>query len=75
MPAGMGLRIGEVLAVSWREVDLVAGTVDIGWRLVRITGKDLLRMPCTKSTRGVAAADASVRGRHAPAAEAARRAG
>ena len=39
-----GLRIGEALAVSWSDVDLDAGTVEVDWKLIRIKGEGLLRV-------------------------------
>jgi integrase len=39
-----GLRIGEALAVAWSDVDLDAGTVDVDWKLIRITGEGLRRV-------------------------------
>jgi integrase len=44
-----GVRIGEALAVSWREIDLRSATVDIAWRLVYIQGQGVVRLPSTKS--------------------------
>lgn len=44
---GTGVRIGEALAVAWAEVDLDAGTVDVGHTLIRVTGVGLVR----KSTK------------------------
>lgn len=49
---GTGVRIGEALAVSWDEVDLDAGTVAIVWKLIRVRGKGLLRVPRLKSDAG-----------------------
>lgn len=46
-----GLRIGEALAVVWREVDLVTGELQITSTLLRVTGKGLLRKR-TKSEAG-----------------------
>ena len=46
-----GLRIGEALAVVWREVDLDSGELGITSTLLRITGKGLIRKP-TKSAAG-----------------------
>ncbi|MGI8800475.1 MAG: tyrosine-type recombinase/integrase [Pseudonocardia sp.] len=48
---GTGVRIGEALAVSWEEVDLVAGTVAIDYTLIRIKGVGLIRKR-TKSRAG-----------------------
>ena len=48
---GTGVRIGETLAVSWAEVDLVAGTVRIEHTLIRLTSVGLLRKG-TKSAAG-----------------------
>ncbi|WP_236789087.1 site-specific integrase [Amycolatopsis sp. GM8] len=39
------MRIGEALAVSWDDVDLDAATVDIEWKVTRIRGQGLRRMP------------------------------
>lgn len=46
-----GVRIGEALAVSWDEVDLESGTVDVAWHLVTIKGRGLVRQPSTKSRK------------------------
>jgi integrase len=43
-----GCRVGEALAVTWDDVDLDAGTVAIRWKLVRIKGDGLQRLPGTK---------------------------
>lgn len=43
-----GVRVGEALAVAWDEVDFDAGTVAIRWKLVRIPGDGLHRLPGTK---------------------------
>jgi integrase len=48
---GTGVRIGEALAVSWDEVDLARGLVEIEHTIIRITGVGLLRKG-TKSTAG-----------------------
>jgi len=48
---GTGVRIGEALAVSWDEVDLTAGRVEIEHTIIRITGVGLIRKG-TKSTAG-----------------------
>jgi integrase len=48
---GTGVRIGEALAVSWDEVDLAAGLVEIDHTLVRIKGVGLIRKS-TKSAAG-----------------------
>ncbi|GAA3624679.1 site-specific integrase [Kineosporia mesophila] len=44
-----GVRIGEVLAIGWDEVDLDAATVNVTWHIVRKTGAGLQRRPSTKS--------------------------
>jgi len=49
MMLATGCRIGECLAISWSDVDLDNGTVDIAWRLVRKTGTGLLRLSSTKT--------------------------
>lgn len=46
-----GLRIGEALAVVWREVDLESGELMITSTLLRVTGKGLIRKH-TKSEAG-----------------------
>lgn len=48
---GTGVRIGEALAVSWEEIDLAAGVVQIDWTLIRIKGVGLIRKS-TKSKAG-----------------------
>ena len=49
---GTGVRIGEALAVSWEDVDLTTGVVEIDHTLVRIKGVGLIR----KGTKSVAGA-------------------
>jgi integrase len=39
-----GLRIGEALAIAWTDVDLDAETVEVDWKLIRITGEGLRRV-------------------------------
>ena len=46
-----GLRIGEALAVLWRDVDLEMGALRVTSTLIRVTGQGLLRK-CTKSQAG-----------------------
>jgi integrase len=53
-----GLRIGEALAVVWREVDLDSGELGITSTLLRVTGKGLIRKR-TKSAAGGAGAGAA----------------
>jgi integrase len=48
---GTGLRIGEALAVVWREVDLDAGVLTVTSTLLRVTGQGLIRKQ-TKSKAG-----------------------
>ncbi len=47
-----GCRIGEVMAISWDEVDHEAGTLRIGWHLVRVKGRGLVRVSGAKSEAG-----------------------
>ncbi|HEX3592090.1 MAG TPA: tyrosine-type recombinase/integrase [Pseudonocardiaceae bacterium] len=53
-----GARIGEALAVSWDEIDLgtgqpsIPGTVQIVWKLSRVRGRGLLRIPRPKTEAG-----------------------
>jgi integrase len=49
MMLATGCRIGECLAIGWKEVDLDQATVDVCWRLVRRTGVGLLRLSSTKT--------------------------
>jgi integrase len=46
-----GVRIGEALGTTWKEVDLEAGTVMIDWTVIRVKGKPLYRKS-TKTTAG-----------------------
>jgi integrase len=46
-----GVRIGEALGVTWSQVDLEAGTVQITSTLIRVKGEGLLRKG-TKSAAG-----------------------
>ncbi|MET7280065.1 tyrosine-type recombinase/integrase [Kribbella sp. NPDC005582] len=48
---GTGVRIGEALAVTWSQVDLEAGTVEITHTIARVRGQGLIRKT-TKSTAG-----------------------
>lgn len=48
---GTGVRIGESLAVTWSQIDLEAGTVDITHSIARVRGEGLLRKT-TKSAAG-----------------------
>lgn len=47
-----GCRIGEIMAVSWDEVDLDARTVAICWHIVRVKGEGLHRLAGAKSEAG-----------------------
>jgi integrase len=47
-----GLRIGEALAVTWADVDLEAGTVDVDWKILRINGDGLRRVRRLKAGEG-----------------------
>ena len=40
---GTGVRIGEAIAVQWRDVDLAAGKIAITANIVRIKGRGLIR--------------------------------
>ena len=46
-----GLRIGEAVAVLWRDVDLDLGVLRVTSTLIRVTGQGLLRKR-TKSQAG-----------------------
>lgn len=50
--AASGVRIGEVLAVSWDDIDFAESTVDISHRLIRVKGKGLIRAEKTKRETG-----------------------
>jgi integrase len=43
-----GVRIGEALAVSWDELDTDAGSVRIAWKIIRVRGRGLVRVPRVK---------------------------
>lgn len=47
-----GLRIGEVLAVTWSAVDLDEGTVAVRGTVLRVKGAGLLLKPTPKSAAG-----------------------
>jgi integrase len=47
-----GVRIGEAIAVSWNEIDMQAAHVEIDHKIIRVTGKGLLRVPRPKSEAG-----------------------
>ena len=47
-----GLRIGEALAMTWADVDLDAGTVEVDWKLLRIKGEGLRRVRRLKAGEG-----------------------
>jgi len=47
-----GLRIGEDIAVSWDDIDLDASTVAIDHKMIRVTGRGLVRVPRPKSDAG-----------------------
>ncbi|MGH3568299.1 MAG: tyrosine-type recombinase/integrase [Pseudonocardia sp.] len=49
---GTGCRIGEVLALTWDDVDLDAGTVAVRHHLTRVKGEGLVRAVGTKRGDG-----------------------
>jgi len=49
---GTGLRIGEACAVTWSDVDLSAGTVDVRGTVLRVKGSGLIRRSTPKSAAG-----------------------
>jgi integrase len=49
---GTGLRIGEASAVTWRSVDLAAGTVDVLGTVVRLSGQGLSIKSAPKTKAG-----------------------
>lgn len=48
-----GLRIGEAAAVTWNDLDLDAGTVDVDATVVRLRGQGLVLRSTTKSRAGL----------------------
>jgi integrase len=49
---GTGVRIGEALALSWDELDVDAGSVRIAWKIIRVRGHGLVRVPRVKGADG-----------------------
>jgi integrase len=47
-----GARIGELMAISWDEIDFGQGIVAIRWHIIRPRGEGLTRMPGAKSDAG-----------------------
>jgi integrase len=44
------MRLGEVLALSWDDVDLEQGVVPVGATIVRVKGKGLVRKTTKSAT-------------------------
>jgi integrase len=63
---GTGMRIGEVLAVTWEALDLEAGTVEIRATVVRKKGVGLVLQHKPKRVGVAATASATVAGAAAP---------
>ncbi|MHA6798285.1 site-specific integrase [Bounagaea algeriensis] len=51
--AGLGCRIGELLALDWSKVDFTAGTIAIEGTTIRVTGSGLAVQEHTKSSAGM----------------------
>lgn len=51
--AGLGCRIGELLALDWSKIDFAAGTIAIEGTTIRITGSGLAVQAHTKSSAGM----------------------
>jgi integrase len=49
--AGSGLRIGELLGLSWGDIDLVRGTVEVRHTLALVDGQHVLKTPKTRAAR------------------------
>jgi integrase len=49
--AGTGLRVGELLALSWHDVDVERGTVEVRHTLVRVDGRLVRQRPKTRASR------------------------
>lgn len=54
MHLATGLRVSEILGLLWAEFDADAKTMAVTGRVVRATGKGLLRTPTMDSTKGTA---------------------
>lgn len=54
MHLATGLRVSEILGLRWAEFDPEAATIAITGRVVRATGKGLLRTPTFDSSKGTA---------------------
>ncbi|PRR70875.1 tyrosine-type recombinase/integrase [Clostridium thermopalmarium] len=45
-----GLRVGELCALQWEDVDLINGTIKVNKTLQRVNGKLILKQPKTKNS-------------------------
>jgi len=52
IPIATGLRRSELLALRWDDYDDGAGTITVTGKVVRVAGKDLMRIDETKTVAG-----------------------
>ncbi|MFL0409672.1 tyrosine-type recombinase/integrase [Microbacterium paludicola] len=48
---GLGIRVGEALALRWSDIDFDDGSVRITGTIVQVTGQSVFRQPHTKSRK------------------------
>lgn len=54
------LRVGELLALRWQDVDLANGTLTVGQKVYRLSGQLLFKEPKARSSRRTVAIPPSV---------------
>lgn len=48
-----GLRVGELCALQWEDIDLINGTIRVNKTLQRVNGKLILKQPKTKNSNRI----------------------